>query len=1050
MQKQFAQFAQVYCYECHGPQNAEAELDLRTILESPKGFAAHTEALELVYDAVDFEDMPPSKYKQPSDDERSAAIDQILGMKELLEQQSLNDPGLVVMPRLTRSEYDRVIRDITGKPISVSHILPDEGGAGEGFSNVGEAHSVSIMQIEKYLDASKLVLEHLVATPDGWYWSERPLKDAKTPEETVENMKLAIRRIYSEIENRVQDGHRDAIRRAVREKLAASSDDGEVPKDKQEFAKRSDDIHYLEATWRYLHRQELGFSADDLETLAKAVHPELRADVLGKFLKVLGQAEDEDAPGLLKDRVAALQALPGPSEVESREALQEDILNIYQLWTRPPRWPGHHWTQNHFPDYEVSNQRVQDMQEDLKALRWPFRIKLEDKEKFEELYLVVTQAADGSEGDLVHWRDGSFELEDGSKVPWDKALRDGEPVTGPVEALTIDGKPVLAAKSPTVIRLPIPENAAFFEVTAAIPDEARETSTVQVIIRPTQPDEKDLFYYDKRHPLGHWKESPVIEKWYGVMGDSQEFWRERNNHLLKEDHTVYQGLDKETLDALGMNGVEGKVKEENEKAKKNPYFFSVAELRELASPEQLASLKQLETLITGMARRMTAEEEPSAEELRGIAAKQIEQFMDMAWRRYVTDGEVEEMLALFDETMGKEGTSYEESLKLAVTGVMMSPYFIYRYPVTTPENTAGQDVVALTSHELASRLSFALWASIPDQQLLDLAKADKLRNPDVLLAQARRMLQDPRAAAMSEEFSAQWFRFANFDQFSEPDSQLFPEFTPDIAKAMYQEMRHFFLDLIQNNRPITNVLQADYTFANEKLAEFYGMDANVEGAEFRRVKVDTDHRGGVIGMGAILTRNAAAQRTSPVKRGVWVFEEVLGGHIPNPPADVPPLSDGERNEEGMTVVEQLAVHRDNPACYSCHAKFDPLGIALENFDPIGRWREKDSAGEPVANSDTMPDGKTLTGFQDLRSYLVGRQDEFVNHFCRKLLGYMLGRGVELGDRPLMEDMKTSLKENDYRFQAALEVILQSPQYLNRRVQANLEASTDSTENNPNS
>jgi hypothetical protein len=337
----------------------------------------------------------------------------------------------------------------------------------------------------------------------------------------------------------------------------------------------------------------------------------------------------------------------------------------------------------------------------------------------------------------------------------------------------------------------------------------------------------------------------------------------------------------------------------------------------------------------------------------------------------------------------------------------------------------------LSGPELATRLSFFLWASLPDDELIRLGESGALRDPAVLRAQARRLLRDPRAAALATDFGAQVWGFADFARFTNPDAKRFPEFTPALRQAMLDEVTLFLADLFQHDRPLTALLDADYTFADAVLAKHYGAPVPA-GPGFTRVALPADQRGGLATMGLFLTKTSLPLRTSPVQRGVWLMEQLLGRHLPNPPANVPQLSEDDKNPAGENIRLQLERHRADPSCASCHDRIDPLGVALENFDPIGRWRVADRDGAPLATVATTHDGVELAGAAGLRRYLAARQAEFFRHFTRKLLGYALGRAAIPGDQALLDAMHAGLPSNGYAFSRLVDAIVTSPQFTTRR------------------
>jgi hypothetical protein len=291
------------------------------------------------------------------------------------------------------------------------------------------------------------------------------------------------------------------------------------------------------------------------------------------------------------------------------------------------------------------------------------------------------------------------------------------------------------------------------------------------------------------------------------------------------------------------------------------------------------------------------------------------------------------------------------------------------------------------------------------------------------------MLRDPRASALAEEFAGQWLKFNGFEEKANIDPNKFPEFTPELRRDMYREAVEFFTHLIREDRPVREIVTANYTFLNERLAKFYGIPG-VTGDEFRQVSVAQYQRGGVLGMGCLLAKNSYPHRTSPVLRGNWLLTAVLGTPTPPPPNNVPKLDDSV--SAASTLRERLERHRKDKACSVCHERIDPLGFALEGFDPIGRVRAQDEAGLKIDNSGQWKNGATFTGIDGLRNFLASRDKDFTSNFCRKLIGYALGRSLILTDKPLIEGMRADLGKSDDRFSVAILDVTKSRQFLNRR------------------
>jgi hypothetical protein len=387
-----------------------------------------------------------------------------------------------------------------------------------------------------------------------------------------------------------------------------------------------------------------------------------------------------------------------------------------------------------------------------------------------------------------------------------------------------------------------------------------------------------------------------------------------------------------------------------------------------------------------------------------------------AYRRPVTDMEVEELVGLV-ALVQKDGDSFEEGLCLAIQRMLVSPHFLFR----------AEKAPQLTPHELATRLSYFLWSSMPDGELSRAADEGKLTQPEVLEAQVRRMLKDPKARALVENFGGQWLRTRALESHT-PDRNRFPEFTDYTRMSMRRETELFFGHVLREDRPVTDFLDADYTFLNQRLAEFYGIP-KVKGHEFRKVEL-AGSRGGVWRQASVLTVSSYGNRTSPVLRGKWILETLLNSPPPPPPPDVPVLDEKEVGRS-VSLREQLEKHRANAACASCHARMDPLGLALENFDAIGRWREKDGK-LPINASATLADGRTVAGPDGLVSILKTDRDAFANCLTEKMLIYALGRGLDRGDRKTVKAIAQRIAREDYRFFSLVLGIVRSEPFRTRK------------------
>jgi hypothetical protein len=407
-------------------------------------------------------------------------------------------------------------------------------------------------------------------------------------------------------------------------------------------------------------------------------------------------------------------------------------------------------------------------------------------------------------------------------------------------------------------------------------------------------------------------------------------------------------------------------------------------------------------------------------------------FAGRAYRRPLTAGERSGLQAFYKAARAG-GLEHDTAIRDTLARVLMSPHFLYRADLQAARGLAGSGVRPLDDHALASRLSYFLWSSLPDAQLLALAAKGSLRQPAVLAAQARRMLRDDRARALAVEFAGQWLEFRRFEEHNAVDRERFPAFDNQLRQAMFEEPVRFFDDVIRNNRPVLDLLYGQHTFVNAPLARHYGMPA-VRGSDWVRVDdAGRYQRGGLLPMAVFLTRNAPGLRTSPVKRGYWVVRRLLGEQIPPPPAAVPELPTDERKLGELTLPQMLARHRENEACAGCHARFDSYGLAFEGYGPVGELRQVDLGGRPVETQVSWPGGQRGDGLGGLRDHLrAQRRDDFLDNLCRKLLSYGHGRGLLLSDEPTVEKMRARLAADGHRFGGLVDAIVRSPQFLTRR------------------
>jgi hypothetical protein len=417
---------------------------------------------------------------------------------------------------------------------------------------------------------------------------------------------------------------------------------------------------------------------------------------------------------------------------------------------------------------------------------------------------------------------------------------------------------------------------------------------------------------------------------------------------------------------------------------------------------------------------LTTQNEESARQI-------LERFVSRAYRRPITREEMRRLLQ-FVEMAEKNRDGFETGIALAMQAVLVSPHFLFRVELD-PRPNDPKAIHPISHYELASRLSYFLWSSLPDDELSELARTKTLREPDVLEGQVRRMLKDPRSRALVDNFAGQWLQLRSLKEFK-PNPDLFPTFDDKLRTAMLQETELFFENVLREDRSILDFIDADYTFATERLAKHYGLPG-VKGEQFRRVSLAGTPRGGILTQAAVLSVTSNPTRTSPVKRGKWILENILGTPPPPPPPGVEELKEDKEAVLSGSLRQRMEQHRANPNCASCHQRMDPLGFGFENFDAIGAWRTHEGK-HAIDPSGTLPSGQTFQGPAELRRILKARQEAFARCLTEKLLTYALGRGVERYDRCAVEEVVKSAVRDQYKLSRLLIEIVKSDPFLKRR------------------
>ncbi len=1008
-----------HCVDCHDRYTTEGELDLTELLASELAADSQARVLTRVRSRVESGEMPPKDAETLSSDQRQRLTQLLTDELATLAESLRDDPGEVAMARLTPYEYRNVIRDLSGGVVTdAGRLLPNEGGAGEGFANVGAAQVMTLSQLERYVDAAKESLKHLRVYPVA--------SDAPSPSQTLSAVWLPYPRDWVD--------ERSAARKEVVDEIIAwyvGQQQKWGEQHRNDLEQQLGFVHsaYLEAAWRFHHREH---SSDPVESYAFV------RDENGRTIRLSTAALAKWHAILTSDRKDSPHASWAAAWRELPKRLTPDELRTRCVAIVTGEESVAVETEDYAPRYEISFHEAKE--EILEAAenekRWPFRIDVGDAE---ELFLVVTDAGDGGRGEYAVWRQGRFLFRDGSSKPWQEAVTILGANSGREYPWGVDGEnakslseDAVGAKPPGALKFTVPENTVVFEVDLTLDENRTEVASIQALVLKEKP--KSQSYIPGRFVFGG-KKRPVSAD-VELKKEQRRALRKRNiaeaNRTkigLNAERNVLASWDRSPIEAIGGPWPD---QDADQFEPDFPYHYTVPEVIRNATEADLSELHLLEDRLASL---IDGREETS---LQKHAEQIIRPFARAAWRRPVTDQEVNSLLNLYRESRDRE-FSFDSSVKSSLLAVLTSPHFLYRGVSRTSPTELDREPLTggteLSSFALASRLSFFLWASLPDEELLELAADDKLRDRDVLISQSHRMLQDPRSTSLATDFAGQMWDFTDFDTFNNPDEERFTEFTPELRQAMLDEVTAFLADLMQNDRPLTHLLDSDYTFTNETLADHYGIrDARYPDTDDRkslgttahltRVKLPP-HRGGLATMGLFLTKTSLPLRTSPVQRGVWLMENLLGRHLPNPPANIPPLSEEAVDESGLTIREQLERHRADSSCASCHDKIDPLGVSLEGFDAIGR--SVDAEIDVITH-----DGVTLDGAGSLKAYLVENREEVFEHFNRKLLGYALGRATHVGDQALLDRMSQRLTQEDYQFSSLVEEIVTSNQFRTRK------------------
>jgi mono/diheme cytochrome c family protein len=1003
-------FVETYCVSCHGKEKTKGDLDLTKYATMDAVTRDHPR-WATVLDKLTAVEMPPEKAKaQPTAAERQTVVAWIQSMRKFEAYRNAGDPGIVLARRLSNAEYDYTVRDLTGADIRPTKEFPVDPANEAGFDNSGESLAMSPALLKKYLEAAHSIADYVVFTPHGLTFAPFPV---------------------------VADTDRD--RYSVNLIL------GFYEKQDTNYA------HYFEAAWQFKNRSALGKSNATLADIAAADN--VSPKYLNTIWTTLETSEDVGPIAKLQTMWRKLPrgAKADPAKVKAGcEAMSEFVVTLRQkLVPDVPNLMGGRMNNGSQPlllwkDRQLAANRTRYDTNKLQIRGMPLpvitnQMAMNQKEK------GTNRVAAAMATNQI-----ALSLKGTNAVAVTNQIAINQKGTNQVAMTQKNAKGMAKVKKV----LPDPD--------LTVPKDLKQRARYQAAFAKFCEVFPDAFYISER---GRTYADPETEKEKGRTGRLLNAGFHSMTGYFRDDGPLYgmmlddsqqHEIDQLWDDFFFMSEVAVRMHTSFLWFERSDSSFMMDPGFSFTRPEDKtctdeAVLKRLANMFETKARTNGG----SAVELQAIhdhfetvnrnvrwlekeqvdavpaQLASVEDFAERAYRRPLTQAERDSLVDYYHSLRKDEGLDREDAIRDMITSVLMSPKFCYRVDLIE----AGPGVHQLADNELANRLSYFLWASMPDKELLDLAAANKLHQPAVLIAQARRMLQDPRARNFVTEFAGNWLDFRRFEQHNGVDRERFPSFNNDLREAMFQEPIRFTLDVMQQNRSILDFVYAKDTFANPSLAKHYGMPA-VSGDENHWVHIenaDAYGRGGLLPMSVFLTANSPGLRTSPVKRGYWVVRRVLGERIPPPPADVPELPHDEAKLGDLTLRQVLERHRADKTCAACHAKFDSFGLVFEGYGAVGERREKDFGNRPVDTRAVFPDGSEDTGFDGLIRYVKShRQADFVDNLSRKLLAYALGRTLILSDDPLVEQMHAKLAANGYKFDTMIDMIVTSPQFLNKR------------------
>lgn len=1059
LERGFAQsvrpFINQYCVSCHSGTSPAAQLDLKsfTTLSSVVQDLPHW---SLLMDRVRRQEMPPNPLPQPPAERRRLVTDWIKAVRANELRRSFGDPGPVPAHRLSNSEYNYTVRDLTGVDLRPTREFPVDPANQAGFDNTGETLNMSPALFNKYLLAAREVADHMALTPDGFIFAPGPM--------LVET-----------------DRDQHAVKRIVAFYQAQPTDYAD----------------YFETAWRYKHRAALGKPAATLANLAAAtkVSPKYLPLIWGILGETAPPAQRKAEVGPVGNLQAMWQALPSPvpgrtSATETAELrakcveMRDFVIRIRNHTAMqfsapvvsppvmpatvvaaapPPPPPGTPAAGRGGRGGGGGRGRGGLPEASQPLLSWKYTQFNTHRRNFDPGALRLDTDAPQKAPEIPRFAGLHAE----AAVRWAAVMKTAQ--------LSDPDLVVPAAQ-----RVRYEESFARF---ANVFPDAFYVKERGKFFPDNSADAGRLLSAGYHSVMGFWRDdNPLQELILDEKGKAQldKLWTEFDFYAGHTARTFIQYYFNQSGEVTGGGAEAGRprpagkeVTDSSVIAEIRDQYIAAAKARDnpVAAAWMPNHFNGINTTLRSL-EKMHAAAEP-------VQLEALVQFAARAYRRPLIKAERDGLVRYYHKLRETGTLSHEDAMRDSLASILVSPEFFFRAnlrddlaakPVVSAVSAHGT-AIPLPAYDLASRLSYFLWSSAPDEELLKHAGLGDLVRPDVLAAQTRRMLKDGRSRGLATEFGANWLDSRHFETYNSVDRERFPNFNNDLRAAMFEEPIRFFDDVIKNNRSVLDMLYGNYTFVNPALAKHYGMKdipefrlaepkpltavgpgrgtlpmpgtpappvqvfANPSVTANTWVRVDDAgkyERGGLLPMAVFLTQSSPGLRTSPVKRGYWLVRRILGEVIPPPPPVVPELPNDESKTDAL-LKDVLAKHRANPVCAGCHARFDVFGIAMEGYGPVGEARTKDVAGRAIDPAATFPGGYEGSGFRSVQAYIrEKRQKDYLENISRKLLSYALNRSLQLSDEPVVEKMQVGMAATGHQFGSMVETIVSSQQFLNKR------------------